>query len=250
MNNLYSYIISKKAEGLKQLAVLIDPDKINHRLIELAEKNGVDHILIGGSIITENNLTTCIQEIKKRCSIPVTIFPGSYLQLSNEADALLLLSLISGRNPELLIGNHVMAAQSLRKSNVEIIPTGYILIDGGESTAVQYMSNTMPIPANKPEIAVATAIAGELLGLKLIYLEAGSGALQPVNERIIKSVRNAIDLPLIVGGGINNSTKVKTALSAGADMIVIGNALEQNENDIVEFAEIVHKMNQAQHIEK
>ena len=123
MNNLYSYIISKKAEGLKQLAVLIDPDKINHRLIELAEKNGVDHILIGGSIITENNLTTCIQEIKKRCSIPVTIFPGSYLQLSNEADALLLLSLISGRNPELLIGNHVMAAQSLRKSNVDIDKT-------------------------------------------------------------------------------------------------------------------------------
>jgi len=250
MGNLYSYILSKKAKGLKQLAVLIDPDKINYRLIELAEKNGVDHILIGGSIVTESNLTQCILEIKKRCSIPITIFPGSYLQLSDEADALLFLSLISGRNPELLIGNHVMAAQSLRKSKLEIIPTGYILIDGGKSTAVQYISNTMPIPANKPEIAVATAVAGELLGLKLIYLEAGSGALQPVNEHMIKSVRNAIDLPLIVGGGINNSTKVKAALNAGADMIVIGNALEQNENDIVEFAEIVMQMNQKQHIEK
>ncbi len=243
MHNLYSYILSKKAKGLKQLAVLIDPDKINYRLIDLSKKNGVDHLLIGGSIVTESNITICIQEIKKRCSIPVTIFPGSYLQLSNEADAFLLLSLISGRNPELLIGNHVMAAQSLKKSKLEIIPTGYILIDAGESTAVQYISNTMPIPANKPEIAVATAIAGELLGLKLIYLEAGSGALHPVNECIIKSVRKAIDLPIIVGGGINNSTKVKNALNAGADMIVIGNALEQNENHIIEFAEVVHKMN-------
>ena len=173
--------------------------------------------------------------IKKNTTIPALLFPGSLLQITNKADGILLLSLISGRNSDLLIGNHVIASARIKRSNLEVLPTGYILIEGGKSTSVEYMSNTKPIPAEKIDIAVATAMAGEMLGLKYIYLEAGSGAKTSINIKIIKGVKENISIPLIVGGGIKTPNDVKSAFNAGADIIVVGNVIEQN-------PEILHEL--------
>jgi putative glycerol-1-phosphate prenyltransferase len=231
-HNLYQGLVEAREKGAKRLAVLLDPDKIRLRHLEqtldAAIAGGVHYFFIGGSLVVNDMLDAVLADIRAHCSIPLVLFPGNSFQLSYRADAILFLSLISGRNPELLIGQHVIAAPFLKMSPLEIISTGYMLVDGGVMTSVQYMSNTFPIPANKADIAVCTAMAGELLGLKTIYLDAGSGARNPVPESMIEAVRGAISVPLLVGGGIRTPEKVTANLRAGADLLVVGNAVEQD----------------------
>lgn len=228
---LYQKIIESRGKE-KLFALLLDPDKCNRehlkKLLAVASESYVNMILVGGSLVNAD-VNSIILDIKKLSHLPVVLFPGNAIQFNANADAILLLSLISGRNSDFLIGNHVIASNSIKRSQVEVISTGYILVDGGVQTSVQYMSNTMPIPASKVDIAVATALAGEQLGLKMIYLEAGSGAKNPVPIEMIKAVRDEISIPLIVGGGLKSPEQVKAAWAAGADMVVVGNALE---NDI------------------
>lgn len=219
-----------KKEGNKLLAILLDPDKLALKEIaqkvELIEKWKADFILVGGSLLFTNVIDALIKEIKKHTTLPVILFPGSTLQISNEADAILFLQLISGRNPEYLIGNHVIAAPLLHQTSLEIIATGYILVESGRETTVSYISNTKPIPAHKPEIAMATALAGQYLGHQLIYLDGGSGALHTIAESLVELVAKKIDIPLIVGGGITNRFQLDAAYEAGADVVVIGTAFE------------------------
>ena len=167
----------------------------------------MDLIFVGGSLLTNGNFATCISTIKSNCSIPVVIFPGNSMQVNKDADGILFLSLISGRNPDMLIGNQVISAPILKNSNLEILPTGYILIDSGKPTTVSYMSNTTPIPHDKKDVALCTAMAGEMLGLKLIFMDGGSGATNPISESMIQMVSEGINIPLIVGGGINSAEK-------------------------------------------
>ena len=227
----------------KQIAVLIDPDKTDAKklvkTIQQAELAKVDFYLVGGSLLLKNNLDEIIDIIKKNSKKKVYLFPGNPSQISTKADGILLLSLISGRNAELLIGNHVLAAPILKQSKLTIISTGYMLIESGTQTTVSYISNTTPIPANKPAIAACTALAGEQLGLKTIYLEAGSGAQNSVSKEIIKAVKKQINIPLIVGGGIRSKEQIETAFLAGADVVVIGTAIE---NDI-KFLEEIKRIN-------
>jgi phosphoglycerol geranylgeranyltransferase len=231
----------------KYFAVLIDPDKADETLlaniIKKAIENEVDLFLVGGSLILSDNFSKVIAFLKLKSTIPVLIFPGNNLQIDAKADGILLLSLISGRNPEFLIGQHVIAAPRLKASKLEIFPTGYILIEGGSTTSVQYMSGTIPIPANKPEIALATALAGEQLGLKSIYLDAGSGASTAVNHEIIKQIKATIGIPLFVGGGVDNANKAEQIWKAGADVLVVGNAIEQNTNLISQISEVKNRIN-------
>ncbi|MBU0764417.1 MAG: geranylgeranylglyceryl/heptaprenylglyceryl phosphate synthase [Bacteroidetes bacterium] len=239
---IYRNII-EKAGKQRQFAILIDPDKQSRdSLIDIvceASAKAVDFLLLGGSLIS-TPVDTYVQIIKEHCDLPVLLFPGSLLQISEHADAILLLSLISGRNPDFLVGNQVVAAPLLKKSGLEIIPTGYMLIDSGKLTSVEYMSNTKPIPADKLDIAVATSIAGEMLGNKLIYLEAGSGAPAPVPAEIVRKVRENISIPLIVGGGLRTSVEIRAVCDAGADIIVVGTAIERDHSLIEEFAKIIH----------
>ena len=239
--NIYQNIIQKTG---KKIAVLIDPDKTNgtaiSKTILLAKKAKVDFFLIGGSLVSENP-DYFIKKLKTESNIPAVLFPGSLLQYSSMADAILFLSLISGRNPELLIGNHVTVAPFLKKSDMEVLPTGYMLIGTGKSTSVEYVSNTTPIPSDKADIAVATAVAGELLGLRLIYMDAGSGAKNPIPTEMIKLVKQNIDIPLIIGGGLKNESQVENACKSGADIIVVGNAFENDNNKILNMAKIVHR---------
>lgn len=242
-------LYSRHEAGKKSIAVLVDPDKIDdparlHNLLRLANENCVDYFFVGGSLITTTNLTDVVKQIKGTVSIPVILFPGSSLQIDSSADAILFLSLISGRNPDLLIGQHVLAAPILKNSNLEVMPTGYILINSGRTTSVAYISNTTPIPEDKYSLAACTALAGEMLGLKLIYLDAGSGAEREINVKMINTVRKAVNIPLLVGGGINTSQKAITALEAGADLIVIGNALEKNPDLLIEISDKVYDWNQ------
>jgi phosphoglycerol geranylgeranyltransferase len=238
--SIYNSIIEKKKQGRKQLAILVDPDKFEPgRILDIAHEAGVDYFFTGGSLLTNGNLEQCISELKQS-TIPVVLFPGNVMQVSKNADALLLLSLISGRNPEMLIGKHVIAAPMIKAAALEVIPTGYMLIESGRQTTVSYISNTTPIPADKDDIAICTAMAGEMLGMKMIYLEAGSGAVNPVSESMIKSVRKNITVPLIVGGGINSGKRAETALRAGADLIVVGNAAEKDVTVIREIAAAVN----------
>jgi len=217
--------------GKVSLALLLDPDKIKDTdlsgIIDIAVKSRVDFIMTGGSL-TFNSMDDLIRSVKKFCPIPVVLFPGNLLQLSREADIIMLLSLISGRNPELLIGNHVVAAPYLKSQREKLVSTGYILIGGGSKTSVEYISQTEAIPFDKPDIAVATAMAGEMLGLSMIYLEAGSGALNPVPVSLIRSVKNNISVPLAVGGGIRSKKDVADIYRSGADLIVLGNGCERN----------------------
>jgi putative glycerol-1-phosphate prenyltransferase len=234
---------------LKAFAVLIDPDKTDtstcQRLINTSIENKVDFFFVGGSLITGNTMGQVIKQIKIHSQIPVILFPGSNLHIDMSADAILFLSLISGRNPELLIGQHVIAAPILKKSRLEILPTGYMLVDSGRQTTVSYISNTTPIPYDKPEIAACTAMAGEMLGHRLIYLDAGSGAQKPISTKMIATVRKSIEIPLIVGGGIKSADEATDALHAGADVIVIGNGIERNPNLLAEVSEKIYDFNKA-----
>ncbi len=242
--NIYKYLLAAKAKNKKKFAVLIDPDKQElsqiDNLLTLADKSKVDCFFIGGSLVVNNQLDEIINIIKKNSDIPVILFPGSSRQISYKADALLFLSLISGRNADLLIGKQVETAPFLKKSPLEILSTGYMLIDGGIATSVSYMSNTYPIPANKNDIAVCTAMAGEMLGMKLLYLDAGSGAKNPVSTSMIKAVSLATDIPLIVGGGISCPQKAADNIQAGADIIVVGNAIEKDPSLILEISKAIH----------
>lgn len=237
-------------ENKKSIAVLVDPDKAEdptrlQHLINLASENCVDYFFVGGSLVTSANLSEVVKRIKENVTIPVVLFPGNAIQVDASADGLLFLSLISGRNPELLIGQHVVAAPVLRNTRLEVIPTGYMLINSGKITSVAYISNTTPIPDDKYSLAASTALAGQMLGLRTIYIDAGSGAEKEISPRMIAAVRKSVSIPLIVGGGINSSQKANTALEAGADMIVIGNALEKHPDLLTEIADKIYAWNKA-----
>jgi len=245
-HTIYQQFTERKKLGKKSFAVLIDPDKVDpdtiHELVRLGREASVDYFFVGGSLVISSHLDECIQQIKTTCDIPVVLFPGSPSQVSRYADALLYLSLISGRNPELLIGQHVISAPFVKHSGLEIMPTGYMVIDGGAPTTVSYISNATPIPADKNEIAMCTAMAGEMLGMKLIYMDAGSGARRPITEQMIEKVARNIEVPLIIGGGITEPEKAYLNCKAGADVIVVGNAIEKNPGLIKEISDAVHSV--------
>jgi phosphoglycerol geranylgeranyltransferase len=244
MPSIYQQLTDHKRTGKKAFAVLVDPDKVNAEqiaeLCALANEASVDYLFVGGSLVVTNHLDEVVQNIKKETDIPVVLFPGSPNQLTPFADALLYLSLISGRNPELLIGQHVISAPIVKQSGLEIMSTGYMVIDGGAPTTVSYISNAAPIPHDKKEIAVCTAMAGEMLGMKLIYMDAGSGARRPVSEGMIAAVASHISIPLIVGGGITDPEKAYLNCRAGADIIVVGNAIEKDISLLKEMSSAVH----------
>jgi putative glycerol-1-phosphate prenyltransferase len=211
-------------------------------LTSLAIDADVDYLLVGGSLVISNQLDDVVQHIKKSCNIPVILFPGTPSQVSKFADGLLYLSLISGRNPELLIGQHVISAPFVKQSGLEIISTGYMVIDGGAPTTVSYISNATPVPADKNEIAMCTAMAGEMLGMKLIYMDAGSGAKRAISEEMVSMVSKCIEAPLVIGGGIKDAEKAYLNCKAGADLIVVGNAIEKNPGLIKEMSTAIHSI--------
>ena len=233
----------------KSIALLLDPDKATgdtlHNALKTAKESKTDYIFAGGSL-TFSGIDNLIDEIRKLCSFPVVLFPGNLLQLTLKADVILLLSLISGRNPELLIGNHVIAAPHLKNVRDKLLSVGYILISCGKKTSVEYISHTEAIPCDKTEIAVATAMAGEMLGLQMIYLEAGSGAINPVPGNLVKAVRQNISIPLAVGGGIKTSLQVEEIFAAGADLIILGNGCEKNPELLIEACIIRDKFRKNQ----
>ncbi|MGC1243035.1 MAG: geranylgeranylglyceryl/heptaprenylglyceryl phosphate synthase [Chryseosolibacter sp.] len=248
--SVLSTLQQRYKEKKKSIAVLVDPDKAEDparllHLINLANENCVDYFFVGGSLVTSTNLSDVVKRIKENVTIPVVLFPGNAIQVEASADAILFLSLISGRNPELLIGQHVVAAPILKNTRLEVIPTGYMLINSGKITSVAYISNTMPIPDDKYSLAASTALAGQMLGLQAVYIDAGSGAEKEISPRMIAAVRKAITIPLIVGGGINTARKAISALEGGADMIVIGNALEKDPDLLTEVAEKIYEWNKA-----
>jgi putative glycerol-1-phosphate prenyltransferase len=248
--SVLSTLQQRHRDKKKSIAVLVDPDKAEdparlQHLINLASENCVDYFFVGGSLVTSTNLSDVVRRIKENVTIPVVLFPGNAIQVEASADAILFLSLISGRNPELLIGQHVVAAPVLKNTRLEVIPTGYMLINSGKMTSVAYISNTMPIPDDKYSLAASTAMAGQMLGLQTIYIDAGSGAEKEISPRMIAAVRKSVTLPLIVGGGINSSRKAIHALEAGADMIVVGNALEKDPDLLTEVSEKIYEWNRA-----
>ncbi len=239
-------MVTKKQKGQKSFAVLIDPDKVNRILLDevtnLSVQAHVDYLFVGGSLVVSNHLDECIQHIKRNCDIPIILFPGSPSQISRYADALLYLSMISGRNPELLIGQHVISAPFVKQSGLEIVSTGYMVIDGGAPTTVSYISNALPIPSDKNEIAMCTAMAGEMLGMKIIYMDAGSGAKRAITESMIEKVAKCIEVPLVIGGGITSAEKAYLNCKAGADIIVVGNAIEKDAAMIKEMSAAIHSV--------
>lgn len=243
-STVYQSLLTQKNSAQKSFAVLVDPDKIKandiDELTKLCVEAKVDYLLVGGSLVISNHLDEVVSHIKRNCHIPVMLFPGSPSQITKHADALLYLSLISGRNADLLIGQHVISAPSVKQSGLEIISTGYMVIDGGAPTTVSYISNALPIPADKNEIAICTAMAGEMLGMKLIYMDAGSGARKPISETMIKAVADNIQVPLVVGGGITDPEKAYRNCKAGADLIVIGNAIEKDRALVQEMSSAIH----------
>ncbi|MFD2999773.1 geranylgeranylglyceryl/heptaprenylglyceryl phosphate synthase [Pontibacter toksunensis] len=235
--------------GRKHFAVLLDPDNLTEasclNLLDVIASHPIDFFFVGGSLITTDNQSHIIRLLKENSATPIILFPSSGQHIDKQADGILLLSLISGRNPEFLIGQHVVSAPALKASRLQVYPTGYILVDSGRQTTASYMSSTTPIPYDKPAIAACTAMAGELLGLRYIYLDGGSGALKPVASEMIAAVREAVDIPLIVGGGINTTHKAKAALEAGADVIVVGNHIEKNPGFLAEVSSLVSSYNVA-----
>lgn len=242
---LHRSLVDLKQAKQKSFAVLIDPDSVTLKQIEqVAHKCNeakVGYVFIGGSLMTSNHLDQCIVRFKQHSNIPVLLFPGSPSQVSKEADALLYLSLISGRNPELLIGAHVVSAPVVKESGLEIISTGYIVVDGGAPTTVSYMSHSAPVPHDKNDIAVCTALAGEFQGKNIIYMDAGSGAKNPISEGMIKSVASQVQLPIVVGGGILTPEKAYNNCKAGADVIVVGNAIEKDASLIMEISSAIRQ---------
>ena len=247
LTSLYDTLSNRRTHGHKSLAVLLDPDNLDEagcqRVIELSTQHAVDYFFVGGSLVMTSHQAALIRLLKSRSAVPVLLFPSNSLHLDAQADGILLLSLISGRNPDFLIGQHVVAAPLLRQSNLQILPTGYMLVDTGRQTTASYMSGTTPLPHDKPTIAACTAMAGEQLGLRLIYLDGGSGALYPISPDMIKAVRQAVELPLLVGGGINTVDKAQAALNAGADVIVIGNQIEKAPEFLAQVAQVVQHFN-------
>ena len=243
--DIYSHILSSKKKQSKLFALLIDPDKqAESQLITTIKKANeakVDLFFVGGSLLLEDSLEQCIKTIKSNSDIPVLLFPGNAMQVSNKADGILFLSLISGRNPHMLIGQQVISAPILKQTNLEVISTGYMLIESGQATTASYMSNTTPIPHNKKNIATATAMAGEMLGMKMIFLDGGSGAQKSISEEMIHSVSSQTEIPLIVGGGIKSAKKAFENCQAGADIIVVGNAIEKENGLIAEISNAIHK---------
>jgi len=225
--------------------VLIDPDfgqdeaRLEHT-VQRACMAKADLIFVGGSLLTTAAFDRCVRRVKEWSDRPVVLFPGSPAQLSSHADAVLFLSLISGRNPELLIGHHVTAAPMVKALGIEAVPTGYMLVDGGKPTTVSYVSQTLPIPHDKPGIAAATALAGSYLGLRTIYLDTGSGAQRTVSPAMISAVRTQVDLPIIVGGGIRDVGTARALCEAGADVLVVGTAFEEDPEHIFAMSEAVH----------
>ncbi len=234
MTSIYKNIRASIKKKQKLFAVLIDPDKTSINAVSVFIKkinqSIATHVFVGGSIVDDNKTDALIREIKRFTKLPIVLFPGDITQITNKADALLFLSLISGRNPEYLIGKHVDSVSKLKENNLEVIPTGYILIENGKQTAVEMVTQTKPISRNNIEYIVNTAKAGELLGMKLIYLEAGSGAKEPVTPEIISSVKRELNIPLIVGGGIRTISQLENAYKSGADLVVIGTAFEEDES--------------------
>lgn len=233
MDLIYKNIQDSIANKERLLAVLIDPDKFlienTQSFVEKINESIASHIFVGGSVVNDNATDCLVSEIKKYTRLPIVLFPGDVSQITNKADALLFLSLLSGRNPEYLIGKHVEAVSKLRHSSLEVISTGYILIESGKKTAVEHVTETKPMPRGNIQNIVDTAKAGQFLGLKLIYLEAGSGAKEALTESIIKQVKQELHVPLIVGGGIRNKLQLENAHNAGADIVVIGTAFEEDE---------------------
>ncbi len=229
--SIYQHILQSTSKGEKLLAILLDPDKINlDEVPQFIQKinHKADFIFVGGSTVSNGDTDNLVEKLKEFTKIPIVLFPGDYTQITNRADALLFLSLISGENPEYLINQQLKSVPFLQKSSLEIIPTGYILIDGGTETSVQKVSNTIPIDQNNIDLVSHTAIAGMYMGKQLIYLEAGSGATETVNQTIISEVSKNISIPLIVGGGIRTKKQLDDAYNAGADLVVIGTAFENN----------------------
>jgi putative glycerol-1-phosphate prenyltransferase len=235
-----------RQQGRKALAVLLDPDDFvparTRQLLALVQQHSIDFFFVGGSLVLTEHQAALIALLKAEAPrVPVLLFPSHALHVDPTADGLLLLSLISGRNPDFLIGQHVVAAPRLRQSGLQLLPTGYMLVDSGQPTTASYISGTAPLPHNKPGIAAATAMAGEQLGLRLMYLDGGSGAQQPVAAAMISAVREAVSVPLIVGGGLNTGEKIRTALGAGADLVVVGNHLERNPGFLAEAVAAVRQ---------
>jgi phosphoglycerol geranylgeranyltransferase len=241
MKHIYGNILASILKGEKLLAVLMDPDKTKpeglSKTVAKINQSVVTHIFVGGSTVEENATDGLVTEIKKLTKLPVVLFPGDITQITNKADGILFLALISGRNPDYLIGKHVKSISKLRNTNLEVLPTGYILIENGNKTAVETVTGTQPLLRENIQNIVDTAKAGELLGMKLMYLEAGSGAKEPVSKAIINLVKQELKIPLIVGGGIRNKQQLNDAYESGADLVVIGTAFEENESF---FEEIIN----------
>lgn len=239
--NIYKNLLRRRKLGRPQLAVLIDPEKYNDDLIRKLNQCQVDFIFVGGSSVAPGKFEPVIKSIRKLSRLPVVIFPGDEHQLSKFASGILMLSLLSGRNSEYLIGKHVKAAPVIFKLGLETIPTGYILLDGGTESATAKITGTQPLKQADRDLICATALAGEMLGMKLIYLEAGSGAKQTVALDIIKNLKQKLSIPLVVGGGIDSLEKAKSIVKAGADVIVVGNVLEKNPDLIYELSKLKNK---------
>lgn len=245
MSRVLNRIEQAKAQGQKLLAVLIDPDfgtdeAALERMVQNACMAKADLLFVGGSLLTSSSFDRCVELVKRWSNQPVVLFPGSPAQLSAHADAVLFLSLISGRNAEMLIGHHVTAAPTMKALGIEAIPTGYLLVDGGRTTTAHYVSQSSPIPHDKPGIAAATALAGELLGLRAMYLDTGSGAPRSVSPAMVAAVRATVELPIIVGGGIRDAEQARALCDAGADVLVVGTAIEQDPEIVFALSEAVH----------
>ncbi len=245
--SVYQKLLNVRDEKGAGFLVLLDPDRMSvPEIVGLARKSeqgGADGFLVGSSLLLSTRFDEAVKEIKEHVKVPVTIFPGNANQVSRYADAILFLSLLSGRNPHLLIGEQVKAAPAIKEFGLEPIPTGYLLIESGAPTSVQFMSDTQPIPRNKPDIAKAHALAAEYLGMKFVFLEAGSGADSPVPDSIVQEVRNFISIPIIVGGGVKDPDVARSKVKSGASFVVIGNFLEEDDSLIKEFAEAIHVKN-------
>ncbi|MBS3913301.1 MAG: geranylgeranylglyceryl/heptaprenylglyceryl phosphate synthase [Bacteroidetes bacterium] len=243
---VFSYLQEQRKTGSKTLAVLVDPDDSEtavRNVAEMALMHGVELFLVGGSIVTRGNTQNCVEQLKNLGARYVVLFPGNEIQVVNNADAILFMSLVSGRNPEFLIGKQVNAAAWVRKAGLETIPTAYMIVESGKMTSALYMSQSLPLPSDKPDIAAATAIASEMLGMRAFYLDAGSGAENPVKTNMIKKVRNSISGVIFIGGGIRNAPAAEKAWTAGADVVVIGNGVFEDPGILKEISAVCNKLN-------